>query len=70
MRQFCTMLENPGLCKYLQTSEQQLGGQLDTKMKIPGKDEWSNYLAYIYHRYEKASVPDLSAYEDLHSDSE
>nr|UYR58338.1 NS1 [Chicken chapparvovirus 2] len=54
----------------LQTSEQQLGGQLDTKMKIPGKDEWSNYLAYIYHRYEKASVPDLSAYEDLHSDSE
>lgn len=39
-------------------------------MKIPGKDEWSNYLAYIYHRYEKASVPDLSAYEDLHSDSE
>ena len=55
---------------HLQTSEQQLGGQLDTKMKIPGKDEWSNYLAYIYHRYEKASVPDLSAYEDLHSDSE
>lgn len=39
-------------------------------MKIPGKEEWTNYLAYIYHRYEKHSTPDLSAYEELNSDSE
>lgn len=55
---------------HLQTSKQQLGGQLGTKMKIPDKEEWSNYLAYIYHRYEKHSTPDLSAYEELNSDSE
>ena len=55
---------------HLQTSKQQLGGQLGTKMKIPDKEEWTNYLAYIYHRYEKHSTPDLSAYEELNSDSE
>ena len=47
-----------------------MGGQLDTKIKIPDKDEWSKYLAYIFHRFEKQSTTDLTAYEDLSSDSE
>ena len=54
----------------LQTDQQSVGGQLDTKIKIPDKDEWSKYLAYIFHRFEKQSSTDLTAYEDLSSDSE
>ena len=54
----------------VQTGQQSMGGQLDTKIKIPDKDEWSKYLAYIFHRFEKQSTTDLTAYEDLSSDSE
>lgn len=55
----------------IQTNQQQLGGELVTKMKIPGKEEWAAYLSYIYHRYEiPVEKPELFAYEDTLSDSE
>lgn len=41
-------------------------------MTVPGKDEWSHYLAYLYRTYEAKIIPgkpDLTAYEDL-GDSE
>lgn len=55
----------------IQTDQQQLGGELVTTLKVPGKEEWASYLSYIYHRYELAvGYPDLHAYEELDSDSE
>lgn len=55
----------------IQTNKQFMGRQLETKMKVPGKEEWCAYLSFIYHRYEKAvQQPDLHAYEELNSDSE
>lgn len=57
----------------VQASEQQLGGELVTKMKVPGREEWATYLSYIYHRYEAPTEKelDLTAYEDItSSDSE
>ena len=52
----------------VQTDQQHVGGELVTKMTVPGKDEWSAYLSYLYHRFEKKE-PDLHCYEEL-EDSE
>nr|WCD44325.1 MAG: nonstructural protein 1 [Duck parvovirus] len=55
----------------VQTEEQQLGGELGTKLKVPDKPEWAGYLSYIYRRYEQAvSTPDLFAYEELGNSSD
>lgn len=53
------------------SKKQRLGREMVT-LKVPDKPEWSGYLAYLYRRYESqiSGNIDLTAYEDLNSDSE
>lgn len=56
----------------IQTEKQQLGGKMAT-LKVPDRDAWIGYLAYLYRTYEAKITPgnpDLHAYEELNSDSE
>nr|QRK03686.1 nonstructural protein 1 [Duck-associated chapparvovirus 2] len=60
-----TRPKKPKMAVSVQSEQQRLGGKMDT-MKVPDKGEWSAYLCFIYHRYERAvEKPDLFAYEEI-----